>query len=98
MFTNAHDYKDFNLNLIGVFTKNRPEWLMLEYTNFLYKFTLVPFYDTLGPQSISFVLEQTKVETIFISEQSLKVILNCKEFHSLKNLVLLDKISDDQKK
>lgn len=45
------------MNLVGVFAKNREEWLMLDYANFLYNNTMVPFYDTLGQESISFVLE-----------------------------------------
>lgn len=40
--------RDFKMNLIGIFSKNREEWLLVEYANLLYNHTLVPLYDTLG--------------------------------------------------
>lgn len=33
---------------MGIFAKNRVEWLLVDIANVLYGFTLVPFYDTLG--------------------------------------------------
>jgi long-chain acyl-CoA synthetase len=45
------------MNLVGIFAKNREEWLLLEYANFLYNKTMVPFYDTLGPDSITYILK-----------------------------------------
>ena len=47
------------MDMIGIFAKNREEWLLLEYSNFLYNFTAVPFYDTLGEDSVKFILDQT---------------------------------------
>lgn len=58
--------RDFKMSLIGIFSKNREEWLLVEFANLLYNQTLVPLYDTLGnlreryilvgPDSIPFVL------------------------------------------
>lgn len=36
------------MKLIGVFGKNRREWMILDIANILYGYTMVPFYDTLG--------------------------------------------------
>lgn len=36
------------MKMIGVFSKNREEWMLLEYANFLYGNTMIPLYDTLG--------------------------------------------------
>ena len=41
---------------MGVFSKNREEWMLLEYANILFGNTMVPLYDTLGPDSIPYVL------------------------------------------
>lgn len=41
-------YEGMNLKLIGVFSKNREEWLLLEFANFLYGNTMIPLFDTLG--------------------------------------------------
>jgi long-subunit acyl-CoA synthetase (AMP-forming) len=36
------------LKFVGVFAKNREEWLLLDYANILYGNTMIPLYDTLG--------------------------------------------------
>ena len=45
------------MDMLGVFSKNREEWLLLEYSDFLFNFTLVPLYDTLGEEPITLILE-----------------------------------------
>ena len=52
----VQEYKQFKLKLIGVFSKNREEWLLLEYANVLQGNTMVPLYDTLGLESIPYIL------------------------------------------
>ena len=37
-----------NMKLIGIFSKNRYEWLVADVACMLYGFTIVPLYDTLG--------------------------------------------------
>ncbi|EAR89380.1 AMP-binding enzyme family protein (macronuclear) [Tetrahymena thermophila SB210] len=93
--THVNEWNDLNMNLVGIFAKNREEWLLLEYANFLYNNTMVPFYDTLGIESISFILGQTNLETIFCSAPSVESLLKCKETHKLKNIVLFDPISQE---
>lgn len=61
--------------MIGIFAKNREEWFLLDYANMLYGFTMIPLYDTLGPESIPYVLNQTEINTIFCSAQSLETLL-----------------------
>lgn len=57
LITHVNEWNNLAMNLVGVFSKNREEWLLLEYANFLYNNTMVPFYDTLGQESIGFILE-----------------------------------------
>jgi long-chain acyl-CoA synthetase len=45
------------MDMLGIFSKNREEWLMVEYADFLYNFTSVPLYDTLGEEAFKFVLD-----------------------------------------
>ena len=52
----VQEYKQFKLKLVGVFSKNREEWLLLEYANVLQGNTMVPLYDTLGLESIPYIL------------------------------------------
>ncbi|CAD8168829.1 unnamed protein product [Paramecium octaurelia] len=92
----VQEYQHYKLKLIGVFAKNRREWMILDWANIIYGCTMVPFYDTLGPESIPFILDQTNIETMFISGDATKSLIQCKEKHKLKNLVLLDPISEQQ--
>lgn len=49
--------------------------MILDWANILYGYTMVPFYDTLGPESIPFILGQTNIETMFISADATKSLL-----------------------
>lgn len=40
--THVNEYQNLDMNLIGIFSKNREEWLQLEYANYLYNLTMVP--------------------------------------------------------
>jgi len=51
-----NEYKEISLRLVGVFSKNRAEWVILDWANSIYGGTMVPFYDTLGIESIPFIL------------------------------------------
>lgn len=43
-------------NLMGVYAKNRPEWILTDLASATLGGTTVAFYDTLGPQAIEFVI------------------------------------------
>jgi len=62
------EYKHFKLKLIGIFAKNREEWVVLDFANVMFNFTIIPFYDTLGPASISYILDNSRISTIVCSE------------------------------
>jgi len=52
-------YEKHDLKMIGIFTKNREEWFTLDYANMLYGNTMIPLYDTLGIETIPFILNQS---------------------------------------
>ncbi|CAK80910.1 unnamed protein product (macronuclear) [Paramecium tetraurelia] len=91
----VNEYKNYKMKLIGVFGKNRREWVILDIANILYGYTMVPFYDTLGPESIPFILNQTNIETMFLTADASKSLLKCKEKGKLQNLVLFDPLPEE---
>ncbi|CAD8177408.1 unnamed protein product [Paramecium pentaurelia] len=91
----VNEYMNYKMKLIGVFGKNRREWVILDIANILYGYTMVPFYDTLGPDSIPFILGQTNIETMFLSADATKSLLKCKEKYKLQNLVLFDQLTEE---
>uniref|UniRef100_A0A1I8JJY1 Long-chain-fatty-acid--CoA ligase n=1 Tax=Macrostomum lignano TaxID=282301 RepID=A0A1I8JJY1_9PLAT len=51
-------------SFVGIYTKNRAEWVILELGCYLYCLTPVPLYDTLGPEATDHILMQTRISVI----------------------------------
>lgn len=77
------EYEGRTMRLVGVFAKNREEWMLLEYANFLYGNTMIPLYDTLGPETIPYVLNQSGINTIFVSAPSALTLDKVKDLGQL---------------
>ena len=71
----ARGYKALNLmediegegktwNFMGIYGKNRPEWVLSDLASAMINGTTIAFYDTLGPSAIDFVIRQTELTTI----------------------------------
>mmetsp|Transcript_18687 Transcript_18687/g.52275 ORF Transcript_18687/g.52275 Transcript_18687/m.52275 type:complete len:677 (+) Transcript_18687:212-2242(+) len=56
--------KEDNMVLLGLYMKNCMEWFIGEQAIFCVSGATVPFYDTLGPESVSFILQQTSTKTV----------------------------------
>jgi long-chain acyl-CoA synthetase len=91
------EFKDFDLKLFGIFSKNSVEYVLLDMAASLFGFTSVPIYDTLGQQAVNYILDQTNVSTIFSSQANVDVLLKLDKFSGLKNVVCLDGFREDQK-
>lgn len=44
------------MKLIGIFSKNRYEWMVSDMACMLYGLTIVPLYDTLGIDNLTYCL------------------------------------------
>lgn len=53
-----------NMVLLGLYMKNCMEWFIAEHAIFCVSGATVPFYDTLGPESVGFILKQTSTKTV----------------------------------
>ena len=81
--------------MIGIFAKNREEWFTLDYANMLYGNTMIPLYDTLGIETIPFILNQSQIQTLICSLPSVEVLLKVTDLGKLKTIVTLDKLSEE---
>ena len=95
---NIKEYKEYDLQLFGIFSKNCVEYLITDMGSALYGLTSVPIYDTLGPQAVSYILDQTNMSTIFVSQANVDVILKFQHLGKLKNVICFDGFKEDQKK
>jgi long-chain acyl-CoA synthetase len=84
--------KTQGMKFIGIFAKNRVEWLLTDLACNLYGLTTIPLYDTLGIENLSYCLNQTELTTLFLTEATLPILLNLKDRGNVKNVVLFDRI------
>lgn len=90
-----NEYKNFKLKMTGIFAKNREEWMILDISNALYGRTMVPLYDTLGLETISYVIEHANLYNCFCSKEGMDQIFKAGKTHNLKYLIALDPVTDD---
>ncbi|CAM9792230.1 unnamed protein product, partial [Hapterophycus canaliculatus] len=52
------------MKLLALYSRNRPEWIIAEQAAFAHSALTVPLYDTLGPETVEFVVNQTGLTTV----------------------------------
>lgn len=52
---------------VGIYSINRPEWVMAEYACYFNSYVTVPLYDTLGDDALEFICDQTDLNVLFAS-------------------------------
>lgn len=50
---------------IGVYSKNQPEWIIVEQATYAFNNVLVPLYETLGPDACTFIINQANIKVVF---------------------------------
>jgi long-chain acyl-CoA synthetase len=82
---------------MGIYAKNREEWMLMDIANMKNSVTTIAFYDTLGPAAVEFVVVQTKLTTISCSSNYLPSLIKLKKdgkAESITNLISFDKFED----
>ncbi|KAI8599176.1 hypothetical protein EDD21DRAFT_380523 [Dissophora ornata] len=79
----------------GIFSINRPEWTMSELAAYMYNYTTVPLYDTLGFAAIEHIVNQTKMEIIVASPDKAVIILDMKEsLPTVTTIVIMGEVDE----
>jgi long-chain acyl-CoA synthetase len=84
---------------MGIYAKNREEWIVSDLACILNDVTSVPFYDTLGDESLEFIINQTNLTTMCCTADKIKTLSKLKRNHkidSLVNLIILDQWDDEE--
>uniref|UniRef100_A0A8C8SH12 Long-chain-fatty-acid--CoA ligase n=1 Tax=Pelusios castaneus TaxID=367368 RepID=A0A8C8SH12_9SAUR len=58
-------YKPASQQYIGIFAQNRPEWVIVEQGCYAYSLVVVPLYDTLGVDAITYIVNKADIALIF---------------------------------
>lgn len=53
-------------SFLGIFSKNREEWAITDLACVRSSVTIVPFFDSLGPAALAYVINQTELTTMCI--------------------------------
>ena len=80
------------MRFMGIYSRNREEWIIGSFGCQMDSITIVTLYDTLGMKSIEFILNQTEMSTIIAEEKNLEKILKLKKDNQLgkvKNIIYL---------
>ena len=83
---------------MGIFGKNREEWTVVDLACMRNSVTIVPFFDSLGPDALAFVINQTQLTTMCIEKNQFDHLLKLKQVRcpSLQNIVLFDQSTPEQ--
>ncbi|GJQ08422.1 hypothetical protein GpartN1_g213.t1 [Galdieria partita] len=77
---------------IGIFSKNSPQWLIVHLAISSQGMVSVPVYESLGPDSVEFIVNHSDMRLLCISSENLGKVLESKEkFPKLEKIVLMDR-------
>lgn len=89
---------DSKMRFMGIYAKNREEWCTSYISTMSLGGTIVAFYDTLGPQSVEYILSHTELQTISCAKNylsSLTLLKSQGKAHNLKNLVVFEEKNEE---
>lgn len=75
--------------LVGIYSQNRPEWILFEHGCYCYSMVVVPLYDTLGPDACAFIIKQTNMSTVIVEDDKKANLLLDKAPQGLKRLITI---------
>ena len=78
--------KDKKMRFMGIYSRNREEWIVGSFGCQMDSITIVTLYDTLGTNSIEFIFKQTELTTILAEEKNLENILKIRKENKLGNV------------
>jgi long-chain acyl-CoA synthetase len=67
------------LRFLSLYSKNREEWVTTDFACVLAGITVVTLYDTLGKDSIEYILDQTYMKTVVCQADKVQTLLSLKK-------------------
>lgn len=79
------------MELLGLFLKNCSAWVIAEQACYRQGAVTIPLYDTFGAETLEYIIQQTKLETILCSTKELALLAQVsKTCPSLKTIIVAD--------
>ncbi|KAK9463154.1 eukaryotic long-chain fatty acid CoA synthetase (LC-FACS) [Lipomyces oligophaga] len=82
---------------IGLFSQNRPEWIITDLACHAYNLIVVPLYDNLGPGSSEFILKAVESPILVASLVHIpKILTIADQLSNLKVIISMDDLKSDE--
>ncbi|CAB4423979.1 unnamed protein product [Rhizophagus irregularis] len=82
--------------ILGIFLISTPEYIMAQLACHQYNFISVPLYDTLGIDSIEYIINQTEMEYCIVTTDKGRILLNMKDkLPTLQTIIVIDKYDQE---
>ena len=88
------------MRFMGIYSRNREEWLVGSFGCQMDSIAIVTLYDTLGINSIEYILNETELTTIIAETKNFEKIISIKEsnkFGKVENIISLNCNDEDPK-
>ncbi|KAI8389388.1 hypothetical protein BD560DRAFT_344284 [Blakeslea trispora] len=80
---------------IGIWSINRPEWTLADLACASYSLYSVALYDTLGPDTVEYVINHAEIETVVCSGDHIADLLKLRhKIPNLKTIISMDPIDE----
>lgn len=86
------------LRFMGIYSRNRQEWMITDIASHMNSVSLVTLYDTLGDSTIEFILSETGLTSIVMETRNLMKLIQLREennHHQLQNIIVVDNENTD---
>ena len=93
------EYVGKKLKAVGIFCKTREEWVYTWISCWYSAASIVPLYDTLGEESIEWIVNQTELKCIVTTSPYVGKVCKLKaegKLATLKTVIILDPISKEE--
>jgi long-chain acyl-CoA synthetase len=57
--------------MVGIYSKNRPEWLITALGCQAHAMPIVPLYDTLGPNAAEYIINHAELSVVVVGKENL---------------------------
>jgi len=80
---------------LGIYAQNCPEWVIAEQACYTQGIVPISLYDTLGPDAVSFILQEAEIKVIVASKDKIPALLQAaKSCPLLKLIIQMEKEGD----
>ncbi|KAL0585171.1 hypothetical protein ABG067_005067 [Albugo candida] len=84
--------------MIGIYSKNRVEWCLVQHACDRQSYVTVPLYDTLGMDAVTYIINHTEMKVVVIAQEHFEVLIKSKEkCPLLTDVVQFEQVTEKQK-